>query len=306
MNTSIATRTARPSQFNLNAWDTIKKQANQIWAWHLEGKSWKQSVKVTCREFYEMLLDQNGELIIDPKQLLWVPNQRINNWFRELKTETDRLVEMGMYREALPKLRVMICIKRNDYQTLCQLALSLKQTGDQISSLLYLNKAIQLYPGYERAYTLRAAILSARDEDDKALRDLNTAIAINDKQASSFISRSILHRNRGDLDRALTDIQRAIKLDGNNDKVYTQLGLLFEETGQVLMAYKAYRKALRINPFDSESLYRRALIRIALRISLKAAGDDLLLARSLGHPLAEEAYLENFTELERLGIKSRH
>lgn len=294
---------ARPTQFNLNSWNAIKKYAARIWESHQSGSTWRETIRVGSKEFFELLLDRDGKLIVDWKLIQWIPNQRINNWFRELKLKADFDRKAGLFGKAAKTYRLLNSIKPTDYEVMYELAycyLKMKRTS---SAIEFLDKAVDEFPAYERAYLLRSEIYSLLDRDLEALKDLNRTLFINPKNANALRMRAMIYQAQDDLKSAQRDLKRALELDPSNEINYVQLGILLESMGDPSMAYKAYNKALRLNPFEKDALYKRANIRLQLKVNLKAASEDLLLARSLGHPLAEETYLNRFVDLKQLGIK---
>jgi len=295
--------TARPTQFNIHAWNTIKKYADRIWESHRNGESWKEPIRVGSKEFFQMLLDETGKPIVHWDLIQWIPNQRINNWFRELKLKADLDQRTGLYAKAARAYTLLHNMKPSDYVVLYELAYCNFKLRKTKSALANLDCAIEEFPAGERAYVLRAEIYSLLDRDLDALKDLNRTLFINPKNAKAFQMRSGIYLAQDDMRSAQRDLKKALELEPSNEEHYYRLGNLLEDLGDVSMAYKALNKALRLNPFHKDSLYKRALIRLQLKINLKAASEDLLLARSLGHPLAESTYLSRFVDLKQLGIR---
>ena len=64
------TKTERPANINIHVWKVLRKVALEIKKVEEEGNSWKNGVLVSCKEFYNMLLDENGELILSNRELI--------------------------------------------------------------------------------------------------------------------------------------------------------------------------------------------------------------------------------------------
>ena len=64
----------RPVGMNPRVWDVLKKVAAELWKEHDRGISTRKQVMISCKEFYEMLLDQEGNLILDNKAMIRFAN----------------------------------------------------------------------------------------------------------------------------------------------------------------------------------------------------------------------------------------
>jgi len=294
----------RPVQFNVHAWDTLKKYAMRIWSSYNAGVAWTDEVRITCKEFYDMLKDENGALILDPKLITWVPNQRINNWFRELKQEADLHFRLGHFGKAQRGYEQMIMIKSNDYNSLCRAAECAAKLKDYQRVMQILNSAILKYPLFDRAFVVRAELFAFRDEDECALKDLNKALNLRPSNHQARLQRAMVLRSLGSFHQAVKDLDILLKLNPEQVEVYLEKALILEELDDMSAAYQLYRKALRFEPFNKEILYRKAQLCVLLNQNLKKAKAELLLARDLGHPLAEELFLQHFVKIDQLGLKS--
>lgn len=307
MNTAESTglkAIARPVQFNVHAWDTLKKYAMRIWSAYSAGVKWEDEVKVTCREFYQMLQDENGQLIIDPKLLSWVPNHRINSWLRDLKEKADLHFKLGEYAKALKYYEEMIMVKPNDYHALCRAAESATKLKEYQKSLRILNSAILKFPQFDRAFLVRAELFSFRDEDECALKDLNKALNLRPNNHKARLMRASILRNIGSFHLAIKDLDELIIRKTELPEVYLEKALILEELDDLASAYKHYRKALKLQPFHKDLLYRKAQISLKIGVNLNKAKEELLMARDLGHPMAEELFLQHFVKIDKLGLKT--
>lgn len=296
---------ARPVQFNVHAWDTLKKHATRIWSAYHAGIAWKESISITCKEFYDMLKDENKQLIVDAKLLKWVPNHRINNWLRELKEKADLHFKLEEYEEAYSIYSEMLLIKPNDYQALCRKASSAIKLNKYKEALNVLNTAILKYPLFDRALLVRAELFTLRDEDECAIRDLNRALNLRSSNHEARLRRAGLYRNLGSFGQAIKDLDILLKINPEMTEAYVEKALIMEELDDLSTAYQLYRRALRFEPFNKEILYRKAQICVRLGQNLKKAKSELLLARDLGHPFAEELFLQHFVKINSLGLKVR-
>ena len=57
----------KPEGLNHYSWSAIKKLALLAWECYLENKRFNRTANFLCREFYQMIRDEQGNLIIPQK-----------------------------------------------------------------------------------------------------------------------------------------------------------------------------------------------------------------------------------------------
>ena len=134
-------------------------------------------------------------------------------------------------------------------------------TGDTLSALQDLNKAIEINKNATNAYVLRADIAIKNEKDyEKALDDMNIAIKLQPQYAGFFINRAFLRYNLDDYFGAMADYDYAIQLDPLNTAALFNRGLLRAEVHDNNKAIDDFSKVLSLNSNDYRSLYNRAML----------------------------------------------
>ncbi|UTW60954.1 hypothetical protein KFE98_13080 [bacterium SCSIO 12741] len=295
----------KPDNLSPHAWNYMIKIARDIWASHENGSDWKNKVLISCKEFYQLLLDDQGKLILSKSELLrFANNAHIRNWSNELLMEGLNLMHNREYELAINKLQLHLMMDPDSASGYAKLAECESATGQWRSALTNWNHALMRAPKEASYYEGRAQVYSFLDQDEKALDDLNFALLLNRRLASAFAARAVIFQSRQQFVDALKEIDQALKLNPANQEFKLMQAAIYLAMNKLPMAYKIYRQILAEDPFNIEAIFRRALIKVECDIEVASAEDDLILARSLGHPLAEKYLLDWFYPGSDLGIQN--
>ena len=293
----------RPRTYNINRWDNLKKWAMTIWENHLNGTDWRQKVSISCKEFYLMLIDTNGRLIIRDEQLLeWENNKYTRDWLEGVIKDGRKLYLNREFKKACVYFDIALKIdplsaNALHYRACCKQALHRYREALNDYQL-----AIQIDPEREQVYLDRAALYSLQDLDQKAMDDLNKAIQLNRNNAEAFARRGDLHRVMEDYDAAIADLRKAIKIQPDEESHYLKWARFYQDTNEPILAYKTYRKILKMSPFNQDALFGMAMMKIKVFNDKRSAEQDLMMARSLGHPRAESVLCNLYTDISVLGV----
>lgn len=86
------------------------------------------------------------------------------------------------------------------------------------------NNAIEIYPSYAYAYTLRGLIYRRQNQMEKALADFNEAIEIDEEDITAYLYRGRVLEALGKMQEAQKDYEMIVKLDtaiyGGNYKIF--------------------------------------------------------------------------------------
>ena len=94
----------------------------------------------------------------------------------------------------------------------------------------------------------------AQTEDlDVALKIADATIDIAPEQAEAWHLRAKVHFLKQNYGQALVDLRHALDRDPKHFAALNDLGVVLETTGAKKEALKAYREALKINPFLTET-----------------------------------------------------
>lgn len=294
---------SRPNNFNPNVWNVLRKVAAEIWSSHNNGKNWNRQVLISCKEFYNMLLDENGNLILSNKELVrFAQNGHIRSWANELLLEGLNLLSAEEFDLAIQKFELYQSIAPNSVLVYAKLAeaymgkLAFKPALENIKLAIAKN-------GTESGYfALRAKIYTHMDQDEKAMNDLNFALLLDKENAQALAQRGAVRMAKGEVKEAISDLKKAVRVEPQ--KAFYQHLLLkaLMQSNKLSEAFKVVKAILNANPFDAEALFVSAQIRLAFRVEEYKAEDELLLARSLGNSKAEQLLLDFFSPMHQLGF----
>jgi tetratricopeptide (TPR) repeat protein len=140
------------------------------------------------------------------------------------------------------------------------------------------NRAIELEPEDDYAYTLRAQIFMRTGDLDKAIADCNTSIKLNPNSAAYTVRASIYYQQKSYY-AALQDLQKAILYDPTQVEAYYVRGLIYTKAGEIFtdsqdLALNDFNKAVQLNPKDARLYYARSFV-FSLKQDNVSAGADL-------------------------------
>ena len=169
-------------------------------------------------------------------------------------------------------------------QSLCNQARGDIAKGKYAESIAALTRAIELDPGYSKAYCLRGYSWGMQKEYDKAIPDYTKAIELMPKDATcrknlgtiylkkrdfataikvytaayeatqdiGFCNlRGSAYRFNGEFDKAVEDYNRVLKAVPGNANVYCNRALAYQDKGDPRHAAQDFEKALSFAPGDS-------------------------------------------------------
>lgn len=157
--------------------------------------------------------------------------------------------------------------------------------GHLDQALAEVNQAIQLDPGYSRAYrglgtiyramddlaqaeaaytqglelerdnsnkatlyTHRGLVRAENDDLESALSDLNQALRLDPTYTRGYVSRCKVYRMMGEPDAALADCNRALELNPDYAWAYSERGLVYKDRGEPDKALADFDRATEISP----------------------------------------------------------
>lgn len=166
------------------------------------------------------------------------------------------------------------------------------QTQQDHQALIAFEKALTLDPEDTRALTQAGVILARQKKCEEALQKFDAALAIEPDRPGTYFSRALTWYDMDNPENALRDLDKAIELDGHHASFYQQRGIIHYAYGSDLnRAYEDFSQAIRLDPLDGETYFHRARVNQALG-DIKAAVNDVKIARKLGHPVAPEFIAE--------------
>ena len=152
-------RAARPAEMNIHVWNVLKKIATEIRKTEGEGSPWKNRVMVSCKEFYHMLLDSHGNLILQNKELIhFAQNGHIKKWANEVLLDRINLLSHSAYDIAIQKFELYKSMLPAESIGDYYLAKAYQTKMELRKALVHINCALQLDSKSAKYYTLRASI----------------------------------------------------------------------------------------------------------------------------------------------------
>jgi len=123
-----------------------------------------------------------------------------------------------------------------------------KDSGDIERALADYNKAIEIDPGYAKAYNNRGNLYKQTGDLQRAITDYNKVIAIDPMPADAYNNRGNVYMDLGDMQKALADYNKAIELNASLTGVYANRARVHKMLGNNEQALADYNKAIELNP----------------------------------------------------------
>ena len=172
-----------------------------------------------------------------------------NDW--ELRYQFNRLLIHRKIRLLDRKeLIAMICYHRG---------VVYKSKGEYDRAILEYNKAIEIDPGFAKAYNGRGNVHQSKGEYDQASLDFTKAIEIDPKDAIAYTNRGRAFYAKGEYDRAIKDHTKAIELNPKFIEAYSNRGGAYFTKGEYDHAILDFTKAIMIDPKDADAYINRGV-----------------------------------------------
>jgi tetratricopeptide (TPR) repeat protein len=149
----------------------------------------------------------------------------------------------------------------------------LRHKKDTGLALADFNKAIQLDPGYYKAYMNRGDCQKNKGSYGEALKDYNEALAIKQDYYPAYCRRGALYRDQKDYDRAIADYTRAISLKPDYAESYYGRGLVYLDKKDGDKAIEDYTRAISLKPDHAFAYNDRGIAYRTLKDGDKAIAD---------------------------------
>jgi tetratricopeptide (TPR) repeat protein len=135
--------------------------------------------------------------------------------------------------------------------------------GKYILAIKDYDMAIKIKPSYAPAYNFRGIAYSSLGNNQKAIENFNAAIMINPKKILAFYNRGIYYKKMGSYQQAINDFDLVIKKGSSKTtlliKAYSKRGELYTKTGNYKKAIGDYNKLIELLPNNEESYNKRGM-----------------------------------------------
>lgn len=201
-------------------------------------------------------------------------------------------VRLGDMKGALLELNRAIELNPKDEVAYTRRGVVNFELGSYSQAINDFNKVIELSPESFFAYHNRAALKVKLGDLKGAIADYDMAIKLNPKSSEEYYQRGETRFNLKEFDKAIADFDYAIKLNPKSDKYWAIRASTWYNMKNFEAALKDFDEAVKINPKESNYLLKRAITKLQMDMNASAE-DDLKEAARLGNKEASE-YLTNF------------
>lgn len=203
----------RPTEISDEAWNHLLAQSRKVWSSYLAGENWNQTLEITCKESYLMLVNQSGQLIVSDDSLLnYVKTEQVIAWIKRLEEIAFKAIRDKKYKIAERYFGKIIKLDASDYMTFYRRAIVRTRLQDHKGALADLSEAIDLKNDVAVLYTKRAEVYRLLDVDHKAMTDLNRSIHLDPTNAHVFELRGKFRLSLGDRAGGRLDLLKAVEL----------------------------------------------------------------------------------------------
>ncbi|MFA5079946.1 MAG: tetratricopeptide repeat protein [Dehalococcoidia bacterium] len=158
------------------------------------------------------------------------------------------------------------------------------------STLADLSKAVDIAPGYYRAYYELGRFHNNQWQFSIGRLDLDKALSLKPDFAPAYSERAYSDYKNRKYESGLADANRAIDLDQRLPRSYCVRSLIYAALGRTDLAIQDANQAVHLAPDDAASYYNRSMVYTAagepalaiadLETTLKLSQDDLLTTRA--------------------------
>jgi len=206
----------------------------------------------------------------------------------------------GDYNSALIAYDKAIALNDTVADAYYQRASTKSHLKDYEGALEDFSRVINLDSAHVFAYYFRGNLKYRLGfERDSSLLDLNRAIELAPDNSLLYAKRAEVKSNTHDLeagkinyDDAIADLDKAIELDPNNSDFYRQRGFNQSQKGSNLTAAEDFDKAITLNKSNPEYFNERGLLRLKLE-DFKGAVEDFSNAINLNEEQQKEYLYRN-------------
>ncbi|CAA97347.2 anaphase-promoting complex TPR lobe subcomplex subunit Apc3 [Schizosaccharomyces pombe] len=192
----------------------------------------------------------------------------------------SRVKDMEVFSTALWHLQKSVPLSYLAHETLetnpyspeswCILANCFSLQREHSQALKCINRAIQLDPTFEYAYTLQGHEHSANEEYEKSKTSFRKAIRVNVRHYNAWYGLGMVYLKTGRNDQADFHFQRAAEINPNNSVLITCIGMIYERCKDYKKALDFYDRACKLDEKSSLARFKKAKVLILLHDHDKA------------------------------------
>jgi tetratricopeptide (TPR) repeat protein len=130
--------------------------------------------------------------------------------------------------------------------------------GDNDRAIRDFDAAIQLKPNDPIIFHNRGLTYYDKGDYDRAIRDYDEAISLNPKYSAGYNARANVYFAKGEYDKAITGYEDAIRVFPKNAVAYANRGNVYSRKHDFDRAIRDYDEAIRINPKYAVAIHSRS------------------------------------------------
>jgi tetratricopeptide (TPR) repeat protein len=203
-------------------------------------------------------------------------------------------VKLGDFKGALVELNKAIELNPKDEVAYTRRGVVNFELGFLLEAIKDFNKVIELKPESFFAYHNRAALKVKTKDFAGAIKDYDMAIKLNPKSSEEYYQRGEAKFNMNLFKESISDFDYALKLNPKNDSYYILRASAYYNIKDFKSSLNDFNEAIKIKTTDGNYFFKRAITKLQLDMN-DSALQDLKEAERLGNKEASE-YIMNFFE----------
>jgi len=174
-------------------------------------------------------------------------------------------------------------------------ALNFLQDGKTEEGIAHLKTAIEINPGYVRAYNVLAMAYASLGQNDNAIKNFQKAIEINPQYSEASFNLAALYQSLGKSEEALEFYAKTIKLAPASVDALTNSAAIYASLGKFKEAAQYYQEAIKKDSANPDIYYNLALVYFMSDQLIKFQ-DNLIRAQELYRQRHDEKGLQKVAE----------
>jgi tetratricopeptide (TPR) repeat protein len=174
--------------------------------------------------------------------------------FDALQERADALIDLGRSREAIPLLLKALAIEPDDLYILARLARIHNTREEYTTALGYADRMIEIDPDWDRGYFWRAHVLVNLNQMRPALEAAEAATRLDPDSPTNLNMLARMQQHCADSEAAVQTTERLLELAPDWNRAHFRAGWVYTQQERWPLAERHYRKALEIDPNDTDTL----------------------------------------------------
>lgn len=181
---------------------------------------------------------------------------------------------LGLNREAIADYNHALALLPRNRQLMFNKALAQFDTGEYNGADSTFHDLLEYYPGFDAAYLGRGRLRLATGDTVSALSDIDKALSLNKNSVNAYIMRAdvAIHRDNN-FEQALADMDEAVKLQPRMAGLYVNRAYLRYRLDDFFGAMADFDYSIQLDPLNEAAIFNRALLEMETSANDKALAD---------------------------------